>query len=241
MSTDRRALVRWAGPPAPRGALLCVPWSGAGAAPFRAWAPLLPEDVELYGVRLPARESRLADPFPDALTELAEELAAEAAATVPTSYLVFGHCTGGLIAFALAVELTRRGRAPLELLVSSEPAPGTRDPLEPQTREELLETLRSLGATSRAVLDNEEMFDVLRPAIEGDVRLASAYVPGPDARLHIPITLFIGSNDELLGQFDLEAWARMTTERFTVETVEGDHLFTGDGWAELGSTVARKL
>ena len=36
-------------------ALVCIPWAGAGAAPFRRWVPVLGNATRIYGVRFAGR------------------------------------------------------------------------------------------------------------------------------------------------------------------------------------------
>lgn len=55
------SFVRLAPRAAARVRLLCVPYAGAGAGAYRSFPDMLPPWVETWAVRLPARETRLAE------------------------------------------------------------------------------------------------------------------------------------------------------------------------------------
>ena len=63
------ALVRWGTGPGDGPALVCLPWAGSGAVPFRAWGPVLDGVAAVCGVRLAGRESRQTEPLAATLDE----------------------------------------------------------------------------------------------------------------------------------------------------------------------------
>src|SRR5262245_50180491 len=68
-------LVCWSGARRHEAALVCIPWGGGGAAPFRAWAPLMGGTASVYAARLAGRETRFREPLPAQLSVVVDELA----------------------------------------------------------------------------------------------------------------------------------------------------------------------
>jgi medium-chain acyl-[acyl-carrier-protein] hydrolase len=144
--------------PEARLRLFCFPFAGGGMAAFRAWLGQLPAAVEMWGVQLPGREMRLAEP---PCTDLAPLVARLAAGLRPylseKPYAFYGHSMGGLVAFELARELRRQNLPlPQELFVSARPAPQlkieTANYLLPETA--FVQKLWTLEGTPPEVLAN---------------------------------------------------------------------------------------
>lgn len=234
-------LVCWKRAPEGCTSLVCFPWAGGGSAPFRQWTDWLPEDVGLWAVRLAGRESRLDERPLDDMERLVGELAEEVGAFESGPFAFFGHCSGALIAFELARELRRRDAPlPVQLLATSQPAPRL-SRIAPPGERDLAAGLRRLGGTSERVLADTELFGLLRPAIEADLRLVESYAYASEPRLDLPITVFAVEGDDPAALSSFEAWREETTRPFAVVVLEGDHLFTGPGWRILADAVGERL
>jgi surfactin synthase thioesterase subunit len=231
-------LVRWTGPTRPASALVCVPWAGAGAAPFRSWVSLMPPATALLAARLPGRESRIAETPIDDMAQLVDLLASALEALGLDHVSLFGHCSGALIAFELARELRRRRTADVtKLFLASQPAPATLDVDPPARSSDLREALRRIGATPEAILDNDELFELTRPAIEADARLVRGYSYVPETTLTADIWVLSG-DVATEGHDALEPWRQETSGHFARLVLPGGHMFLGESWVELGRLVA---
>src|SRR3954464_277085 len=101
MTTPHRssALVPWSAGAGDGTALVCIPWAGAGATPFRAWAPVIGDVATVHGVRLAGRESRQPAPLPTALDQVVAELVRDLVVLGPPRVALFGQCSGAILAF----------------------------------------------------------------------------------------------------------------------------------------------
>lgn len=234
--------VRWTGPSEPASALVCIPWAGAGAAPFRSWSSYMPPTVALLAARLPGRESRIAEAPIDDMPQIVELLASELESLGVGRVSLFGHCTGALIAFELAREIARRGIAQVpKLFLASHPAPASPHGDQPGGGPtDLREAVRRLGATPEALLDNAELFALMMPAIEADARLAGRYVYVPETELTADIWVLSGDVDTERDDA-LDLWRQETSGRFARLVLHGGHMFIGESWAELGRVVTGLL
>ena len=101
--------------------LLCLPCAGASATMYLRWRRSLPPWVQVVPVELPGRGSRLGEPFVESFAALVAGLCDEQSAamnTTASSFMLFGHSMGGLLAWGIAQRLRERGLpAPAALFV----------------------------------------------------------------------------------------------------------------------------
>ncbi len=237
------AYVRWRTVPrAP--VLVCVPWAGAGAAPFRPWADWLAPSVEVWALRLPGRESRIGEPPPDDFGRLVTDCADafEQEFPVGRGYALFGHCSGALLSYELAHELLRRGVAgPRAFVVASQGAPDLPRTLD-GWREDVDDLLAVAGAD--LVHDEEvhrELLELLRPTIEADVQLARGYLYRARGAFDVPVTVLIASDDPEIYRWAPRSWQSHTSAGVTGHVLPGDHLFSGAAWRGLAEAVGAAL
>lgn len=238
-SPDRAtsALVPWSAGPPDGPALLCVPWAGAGAAPFRTWGPLFPGDITVYGVRLPGRESRMAEAAPTDISQVVDALVQDVARLAHPRIAVFGHCSGALVGFETARAL---GPAAAHLLVASQLPPAR----AAQGAEEELGSRDGLARRylSSELLGDPDIVDMLLPVLEADMRAVSDYRYRPGGLPGVPLTVFRGADDPEIEPGDTDGWRAETTGPVRVREVEGaDHLFAGAAWQRLGARVAQDV
>src|SRR5690606_34355930 len=107
--------------------LFCFPHAGAGALAYRAWIEKLRAAASVAAIRLPGRESRIAEAPFENMEDLVPALAASLAPALQPPFAFFGHSMGAGIAFELVRWLRRNGRPlPRSLHVSAARAPQER-------------------------------------------------------------------------------------------------------------------
>jgi surfactin synthase thioesterase subunit/glycosyltransferase involved in cell wall biosynthesis len=208
--------------PGPR--LFCFPHAGGGTRQ--------PYDLDAWTavpVRLPGRESRLAEAPFERMAPLVAALADNLDAYTDHPFAFFGHSMGAVVAFELTRELRRRSRPlPVMLIASGARAPQFRRqhvPPPPPTRESLIEDLRRLGSVPPEALDNPAVVSAILPSLEADVVLYRNYIYSEDAPLDIPIRAYGGLADPNITRTHLDAWAEQTTTGFAVRTFPGGHFY----------------
>jgi medium-chain acyl-[acyl-carrier-protein] hydrolase len=225
---------RWLVTPRPKpGAavrLLCLPFAGGAASAYRPWGDLFGPEVEVTAVQLPGREMRLREPAFDRVGPLVTA-AADVLERVGDArpYAVFGHSMGALIAFELVRELRRRGRPlPVALVASGRNAPHMppRDPLmHPLPHDEFVARLRRFQGTPEAVLEHQELMDMLVPLLRADFAVNEAYTLRPEAPLDLPLLAMGGRDDEEATPAGVGEWAGYTTGPFDLRIYPGGHFF----------------
>lgn len=229
----------------PRFRLFCLPYAGAGASIYTAWADLLPPEIELVAIQLPGREDRVFEqPFTQ-LDRLVRTLAQAVRIYLDTPFAIFGHSGGALIAFELARELRARlASPPHHLFVSALAPPETvrsAAPIHSGPTPEFKEGLRRLEGTGPEILENDDMMELLLPALRADFQLAETYVYREAEPLACSITALGGAADARVTAADLDGWRGHTSGTFSIRILEGGHFYITESPRAVAETIAAEL
>jgi amino acid adenylation domain-containing protein/non-ribosomal peptide synthase protein (TIGR01720 family) len=216
----------------PRLRLFCFPYAGGSAATYRTWSDVLPPDIEVQSIQLPGREWRSKEEPYTSVFPLVEDLAVVLKGFFDSPFAFFGHSLGALISFELARELRRRGLPPPDHVFLS----GHRAPQLPKTEpeihdapdEEFYTGLRNLEETPKELLANEELMELLLPALRADFAIAETYEHSTEPPLDCPLSVFGGLGDLVTDKPKLEPWAEHTTRELKLRMVPGGHFFVNE-------------
>ncbi|CAL9278742.1 thioesterase II family protein [Streptomyces sp. NPDC003090] len=209
-TTAPRWLVRRRERPETEANLYVFAHAGGSAGEYlRMWADDLP-GLTVWGVQLPGRSARLAEPAYRDLRALVDDLVEQAPFTGPCAF--FGHSFGALLAYETARALHRAGRAPGRLVLSSCPPPhvigtGRRDaPMAELPDDELIAAVEERwGPLSDQVHDDPRLRRLVLGPLRADIGVLESYTPTPGPPLPVPTTLVCGTDEEGLG---LDGWSR---------------------------------
>jgi surfactin synthase thioesterase subunit len=222
--------------------LFCFPHAGSGASAFAAWRAHLPDSVGLYPVQLPGRENRSGEPMPDTLDELARWMADDLLPLLRPPYLLFGHSFGGLICYALATELHRRGHPlPRELLISGARPPhlAAADSYHTLPHDELLGHARDTGGIPEPLLKHPEFVRRLLDVVRNDLRMAAEFHPVGALALPCPVTVFAAEDDTVVPPAQMAGWRDYAGGEFVMHRTPGDHYAIYDASSGFFSTILR--
>lgn len=226
--------------------LFCFPYVGAGASIFRSWQQSLPAEIEVYPIQLPGRENRFAEaPFTE-LSALLDSLIPALLPYLDLPYAFFGHSMGALISFELARRLRQRNdiASPVRLLVSACCAPQLSSPTQPihcLPDSAFVGELSRLKGTSREILQNSELLQILLPLLRADFALCEAYHYVYERPLACPLSVFGGLEDGKVPSDTLAAWCHQTTGVCRLHFFNGDHFFIHQVQSELLQTLSADL
>jgi medium-chain acyl-[acyl-carrier-protein] hydrolase len=231
--------------PAARVRFACLPFAGGGASAYRIWSDQLPLSIEVCAVQPPGRETRFRDPLLTRLRPYVTGLS-DALELLPELPLaLFGHSMGALVAFEVAREIRRRGRPkPAHLFVSGRAAPDVTPrakPMHTLSDADFRAELRNLQGTSPAILDNDELMQVLLPVLRADFAAHETYRFAEEPPLDCPIFAAAGAEDSLAPPAYLEGWRRHTRATFESKVFPGNHFFLMTHRRELLAHIGRTL
>ncbi|MGW1542231.1 thioesterase II family protein [Streptomyces sp. NPDC002309] len=230
----------------PRLRIVCFPHAGGAASFFRSWASLVPEDVEVLAVRYPGREDRLFETPADRMEALADPLADACASLAGGPLVLFGHSMGASVAFEVAARLARAPGpvGPAALFVSGRAGPGRQKSrgLADATDAELVENLVAMRGMTAQALADEELRDLLLPAVRADYRLIERYTTSVATPvLDVPVVAYYGDADEEIGEGEVSAWSSVTRSAFTVRAFPGGHFYLEEQAASVVADLFAQL
>jgi surfactin synthase thioesterase subunit/glycosyltransferase involved in cell wall biosynthesis len=217
--------------------LFWFPHAGGGT-PARAFPAICP-------VRLPGRESRIAEAPFERMEPLVAALADAIRPYLAQPFAFFGHSMGAAVAFELARLLRRRSQPLPKLLVASgarapqfrrnytpPPAPGD---------EQFLAELQRLQGIPDELIDDPALMRAILPALRADASLYRRYAYTEDAPLDCAIRAYGGAADSNVRPEHLEAWAEQTTASFAVRLFPGGHFYMQSSQSEFLAALAADL
>jgi surfactin synthase thioesterase subunit/glycosyltransferase involved in cell wall biosynthesis len=223
---------------APR--LFCFPHAGGGAG-----QPLALSGWTAVPVRLPGRESRLAEAPFERMDPLVTALACQIDSYLDQPFAFFGHSMGAVVAFELVRELRRRSRPlPRVLIASGARAPQFRRhhvPPPAPSRETFVEELRRLEGIPAEVLADAAMMRAILPALEADAALYRNYIYAEESPLPIPVRAYGGADDPNVHREHLDGWKEQTTASFAVRVFPGGHFYTATSREPFIEALERDL
>jgi len=246
--------------------LICFPFAGAGAAPFRSWADALHPSIELVAIEPPGRASRIHEPPERDLERFFADLTRALAPVLDRPAAFFGHCLGGLIAWETARRLRQRGHVDLRAFFVAGVRPPHRlthegdfehtllermlrhetfDPLRPaheQPDEVFAEITRhfNIDATDE-FLAQPELRRLLLPTVRADFALTAAYRYEPEPPWDVPVTCFAGLDDPYVSREDADGWSDYTRRSFRLHWRPGAHFLVVDDRDFIIQTLNREL
>ena len=225
--------------------MFCFPYAGGGAAVYSTWTRALQETIELYAIRPPGRESRLGEPPLMRISHYLAPLVSALESLLDQPFVFFGHSLGAIVSFEVARLLRKQQRpTPAGLFVSGSRAPHIPDPDPPihQLREPAFTAeLRRLNGTPEAVLQNEELMQLLTPCLRADFAAVDTYEYIAEPPLSCPIAAFGGLQDHKVERAQLAGWREHTSSAFAQHMLPGDHFFLHSSQEALLQTLSRQL
>lgn len=226
--------------------LFCFPHAGGGVRMYREWSKLFPEQLRLYAILLPGRESRILEPPVADLDTLLAQLTSSIRPYLDVPFAFFGHSMGAMISWELARSLYHSdGISPAHMFVSGSRAlPYLNDDrvdARSMSDEELIEALRKMGGTEQGVLDDPDLMDMLLPCIRADYGLIDDYVYRPGVSLACPATALGGDGDPDVPADELGRWAELTSGDVDVHVYPGQHFFVRTHSLEIADLIKARL
>ncbi|MFJ2114380.1 MULTISPECIES: thioesterase II family protein [unclassified Streptomyces] len=230
--------------PTSRIRLVCFPHAGGSAPYYFPMAQALPPAVEVLAVQYPGRQDRRTEPCIDDIDRLADTLFEILVPLTDKPLALFGHSMGAVIAFEVARRLEERADTVVAtLFASGRRAPSCHRDEYVHTLDDdgLIADIKALNGTDAALLDSDDIRELILPAIRNDYRAVETYHYRPGPRLSCPISVFTGAEDPRVTADEARAWEQHTTGGFTLRTFRGGHFFLADHHKDISAAVLDRL
>jgi surfactin synthase thioesterase subunit len=124
--------------------------------------------------------------------------------------------------------------------VGAQEAPGRN--VLPELNGTLRQQLTALGMSDDShALVSDELLDLLAPALEADIAVLRGYRYGAAPPIGVPISVFVGEEDDKVDRGAIAAWALETTGEYRLMEIPGDHMFSGASWLSLARAIEASL
>jgi len=252
-------LHRYGAPDGRRGRLklYLLPYAGGSASIFRNWPGHFDDSVELVGIQLPGRGSRMGERAETDHRVLVRDIAdAVQGDGQCAGFALYGHSMGALLAYHVGAELARRGAGQPECLFLS----GCKPPHLPREQRhvgamsdaDFLGELRRMDGTPAILLDNAELMQLLLPTIKADFMLLDSWYRElgaaplqPDGArqpaLSAPIVAMAGRRDQHCSAADIAGWRDYTDGAVEILEYSGGHFFLQGQEARVADDIRERL
>ncbi|MCD8011079.1 MAG: thioesterase domain-containing protein [Lachnospiraceae bacterium] len=225
--------------------LVCFPFAGGTAADFAAWKEYLPREYSVYPVLYPMRERRSGEYMPEKMEKLAECFVRENMSIFEKPFVIFGQCTGCLIAYEVCRYLWEHCRKePLLFVASGSASPHVR--IVEEQKEEicdqwLLEMLLREGRLTEEAIQLPMFMEYYFPVLKADFALLAGYGYPGDYILSCPILTVAAEGDTLVPMDEVQKWSRYTEAEHYFFRVQGNHYFLREQGAAICARIDRLL
>lgn len=209
--------------------VFCFAHAGGDPRAYLSWQRLLGHDAQVVAVCPPGRDSQGDQPAPASIADLARAAAANLATAMDRPSYLFGHSLGALLAFEVARRL--RDHPQLRHLIASGCAAPSLLPSERVRRiaclrgREFAEAVAFFGGLPAEVLADDDLLELLLPAVEADFRLVAGYRYRPAVPLTLPVSLVNGRDDPHVDASVLDPWRRECQAEPVRHWSEGGHFY----------------
>ncbi|WP_154888212.1 thioesterase II family protein [Paenibacillus polysaccharolyticus] len=213
--------------------LFCIPYAGGNASIYYKWRKslegvvhIIPLEMRGHGRRL---NEALYDNFDDGVEDLLQQIQD---ANIETSYSIFGHSLGGMLAYEVSRRLEgKKENIPQHVIISGCLPPnlfGTSRQKKVQEINDssLLETIRNLGGTPEIILQDQELLSIFLPVIRNDFRLVEEYAFQETPSMGLPLSIYVGDADTPCDLDSIRGWYDFTeSTQKNIKIFHGGHFF----------------
>lgn len=227
----------------PRFNIICLPCGGGSASSFYSWKSFFPES-NLWALKLPGRDSRIAEPFIILANHIVEVIIENLSQNFREPLIIYGHSMGAGIAFQTVAELFKLGMPlPQLLILSGREAPHFtyNNVTTEMDDEQLIRYIEQLGGATRTIPRHLDFLNQYLIKIRADYQLNSSIATLIPQSLPVKISLINGSDDPLIDFERLHQWSQHTEYPINSNVLPGGHFFCEEFFEKFMLVVQQQI
>lgn len=209
--------------------LLLFTYAGGNASTFAPWKRRITERVSFYPVLYPARGSRIQEPMPQTLTDMAKCYVMNSVDILKKGYVVFSHCSGASLAYEVVkYAKSLLGVEPLGFIASCSASPSFRpfkDDISTMDDNSFLRLLIGTGRIDEETAKLPNFCEYYLPILKQDLILVQNYRPQTIEKLNCPFNTVTATKDALVQPYQIADWQNYCSTTIANTTVDGEHFY----------------
>ncbi|WP_392450267.1 thioesterase II family protein [Staphylococcus massiliensis] len=208
--------------------LICLPYAGGSASIYNDLKAHVQDDIELKTIELPGKGSRFTESPLISIEDMVNEVVAQIKDLNVGDYDILGYSLGTILAYETYFKLKEAGMTlPKRLfLAASEPIGYRGEPegVKDMDQDAFKTFIKDKGGTPEAVLENDELWQLVSPSLRADFEAIDAYSDKPhDDEIDLDAVIMSGEDD--IDSETLSKWEAYFSGKVTIEYFDGGHFF----------------
>lgn len=209
--------------------LIMFPFGGGNTFSYRGLIEQLEDTFDIVCTELPGRHFFSNMPLETNMSKLVEFVYSAwiSPLNLNRPYILFGHSMGGLMAYLVAKELSKKKKnLPAHMVISGRGAPSVsrKSLYHKLPSSEFFGVIEEMGGMSKELLKNEGFREYFEPIFRSDFAAVETYTYTGSEQLDIPMTVWAGTQENI-NVSAIQSWQKETTQPLTYERLEGNHFF----------------
>lgn len=211
--------------------IFCLPHAGSSAWNYLQWRKYTDQRIEIVPLELAGRGEKQNLPLRQTMEETISDVIGDFKnAYTGGKYAVFGHSLGAWIAYELYYHFEEENIPLPESMIFSgncTPFSGKEGIVRMDMQDdEFMEKLISLGGMSRQILTENSLYNTYKQIFRADFSVAESYTAvAVERQITCPVIVLGGTEDSSVSTEDLMEWRKVTTGRYTIRKIAGNHFF----------------
>lgn len=213
--------------------IIAFPFAGGNQYSYRFFEEELKKNgIKILTIEYPGRGSKMKISLEKDIFKIVQNIMPQVISEIldlreEEPYFFYGHSMGGLMAYLVAVELSKtKLKPPLKLITSARCAPKVKynRGVSQLKSSEFWEIMKKMGGTPSEIFENEMLREYFEPIIKSDYLAVESYKYLSNKPLDYPIDVFYGS-DDIFSKEEMSQWENETNKNFTLKELNGGHFF----------------
>lgn len=221
--------------------VICFPYAGGTASNFARWKKSLDKEHSIYPVLYPLRERRYNENMPDSIEALVTEFVDENLKLFEKPFILFGHCTGSIIAYETARYIHEKlKKEPICFIASGALSPDKRlvqMDVDNMKDNDFIEMLNDTGRIAEGAELIPNFKEYYLPVIRADYHLLGMYNYEASYKMSCQVITLAGTEDKQISFDDISNWRKFTDGKYENYSMAGGHFFIEKNVEEICKIV----
>ncbi|XLS29488.1 thioesterase II family protein [Flavobacteriaceae bacterium M23B6Z8] len=212
--------------------LFVLPHAGGHSHSYQGFEKFIASNIKIIPLEYPGRGTRAGESLIGEIHALVDDIFEQIKNRISSPFAIYGHSMGALVGILLVHKIIENTqRYPLHFFASGACGPTVKDKSEIYhlNSNDFWAELANQGGIAKEILKDQDLKNYLEPILRNDAKVTELYHHDADYSMKsIPITVFMGSDDQIAPANQAISWQKETTLPITIFEFKGGHFFIFD-------------